>query len=139
MYSRYDLGDHIEVGEPLSIPAELVWERIVQGPHENGEPGVIYLERVNKEHSFDVEKQDDHRMLATNPCGEQPLERSTRPCNLGHINLSTLADLDAPDWRVWSDEHADEYDSQEGAVAAFLEEAIDFEEFDERIEYGTRF
>jgi len=32
MYSRYDLGDHIEVGEPLSIPAELVWERIVQGP-----------------------------------------------------------------------------------------------------------
>jgi ribonucleoside-diphosphate reductase alpha chain len=138
MYSRYDLGDHIEVGEPLSIPAELVWERIVQGAHENGEPGVIYLERVNKEHSFDVEKQDDHRMLATNPCGEQPLEEY-EACNLGHINLSTLADLDAPDWRVWSDEHADEYDSQEAAVAAFLEEAIDFEEFDERIEYGTRF
>ncbi|MFB1065508.1 adenosylcobalamin-dependent ribonucleoside-diphosphate reductase [Natrinema sp. H-ect4] len=138
MYSRYDLGDHIEVGEPLSIPAELVWERIVQGAHENGEPGVIYLERVNKEHSFDVEKQDDHRMLATNPCGEQPLEEY-EACNLGHINLSTLADLDAPDWRVWSDEHANEYDSQEAAVAAFLEEAIDFEEFDERIEYGTRF
>ncbi|PGF17053.1 ribonucleoside-diphosphate reductase, adenosylcobalamin-dependent [Natrinema sp. CBA1119] len=138
MYSRYDLGDHIEVGEPLSIPAELVWERIVQGAHENGEPGVIYLERVNKEHSFDVEKQDDHRMLATNPCGEQPLEEY-EACNLGHINLSTLADLDAPDWRVWSDEHADEYDSQEAAVDAFLEEAIDFEEFDERIEYGTRF
>ncbi|WP_226038774.1 adenosylcobalamin-dependent ribonucleoside-diphosphate reductase [Natrinema sp. DC36] len=138
MYSRYDLGEHVEVGEPLSIPAELVWERIVQGAHENGEPGVIYLERVNKEHSFDVEKQDDHRMLATNPCGEQPLEEY-EACNLGHINLSTLADLDAPDWRVWSDEHGDEYDSQEAAVAAFLEEAIDFEEFDERIEYGTRF
>ncbi|MFC6768311.1 adenosylcobalamin-dependent ribonucleoside-diphosphate reductase [Natrinema soli] len=138
MYSRYDLGEHVEVGEPLSVPAELVWERIVQGAHENGEPGVIYLERVNKEHSFDVEKQDDHRMLATNPCGEQPLEEY-EACNLGHINLSTLADLDAPDWRVWSDEHGDEYDSQEAAVAAFLEEAIDFEEFDERIEYGTRF
>ncbi|QLK26922.1 adenosylcobalamin-dependent ribonucleoside-diphosphate reductase [Natrinema zhouii] len=138
MYSRYDLGEHVEVGEPLSIPAELVWERIVQGAHENGEPGVIYLERVNKEHSFDVEKQDDHRMLATNPCGEQPLEEY-EACNLGHINLSTLAALDAPDWRVWSDEHGDEYDSQEAAVDAFLEEAIDFEEFDERIEYGTRF
>ncbi|AXR78018.1 adenosylcobalamin-dependent ribonucleoside-diphosphate reductase [Natrarchaeobaculum sulfurireducens] len=138
MYSRYDLGEHVEVGEPLSIPAELIWGRIVEGAHENGEPGVIYLERVNKEHSFDVEEHPDHRILATNPCGEQPLEEF-EACNLGHINLSTLADFEAPDWRVWFDEHGDEYDSQEAAVAAFLEEAIDFEEFDERIEYGTRF
>ncbi|WP_265111900.1 adenosylcobalamin-dependent ribonucleoside-diphosphate reductase [Halosolutus halophilus] len=138
MYSRYDLGEYVEVGEPLSIPAELVWDRIVEGAHENGEPGVIYLERVNKQHSFDVEEQDDHRMLATNPCGEQPLEEY-EACNLGHINLSTLADEDAPDWRVWSEAHADEYDSREAAVDAFLEEAIDYEEFDERIEYGTRF
>ncbi|QFU83904.1 adenosylcobalamin-dependent ribonucleoside-diphosphate reductase [Natronorubrum aibiense] len=138
MYSRYDLGEHVEVGEPLSIPAELIFERIVEGAHENGEPGVIYLERVNKQHSFDVEEQEDHRILATNPCGEQPLEEY-EACNLGHINLSTVADLDAPDWRVWSAEHGEEYDSQEAAVAAFLEEAIDFEEFDERIEYGTRF
>ncbi len=138
MYGRYDLGEHVEVGEPLSIPAELVWERIVEGAHENGEPGVIYLERVNKEHSFDVEKHPDHRILATNPCGEQPLEEF-EACNLGHINLSTLADHDAPDWRVWSAEHAEEYDSHEAAVADFLEAAIDFEEFDERIAYGTRF
>ncbi|KDE59010.1 ribonucleoside reductase large chain [Halostagnicola sp. A56] len=138
MYSRYDLGEHVEVGDPLSIPAELIFERIVEGAHENGEPGVIYLERVNKEHSFDVEAEPDHRILATNPCGEQPLEEN-EACNLGHINLSTLADLDAPDWRVWSDEHAAEYDSHEAAIEAFLEEAIDFEEFDERIEYGTRF
>ncbi|MFP8958580.1 LAGLIDADG family homing endonuclease [Natrialbaceae archaeon A-CW3] len=68
MYGRYDLGEYVEVGEPLSVPAELVWERIVEGAHENGEPGVIYLERVNKEHSFDVEKHPDHRILATNPC-----------------------------------------------------------------------
>ncbi|OIB58886.1 adenosylcobalamin-dependent ribonucleoside-diphosphate reductase [Natrialba sp. SSL1] len=138
MYSRYDLGEHIEVGEPLSIPAELIWERIVEGAHENGEPGVIYLERVNKEHSFDTEAHEDHRILATNPCGEQPLEEN-EACNLGHINLSTLADTDAPDWRVWSEAHADEYDSQAEAVDAFLAEAIDYDEFDERIEYGTRF
>ncbi|WP_306058603.1 adenosylcobalamin-dependent ribonucleoside-diphosphate reductase [Natronococcus wangiae] len=138
MYSRYDLGEYVEVGEPLSIPAELVWERIVEGAHENGEPGVIYLERVNKQHSFDVEEHDDHQILATNPCGEQPLEEY-EACNLGHINLSTLAARDVPDWRVWADEHADEYDSREAAVDAFLEEAIDYEEFDERIEYGTRF
>jgi ribonucleoside-diphosphate reductase alpha chain len=138
MYGRYDLDEYVEVGEELSIPAELIFERIVSGAHENGEPGVIYLERVNKEHSFDVEKHPDHRILATNPCGEQPLEEH-EACNLGHINLSTLADTNAPDWRVWSEQHADEYDSQAAAIDAFLEEAIDYEEFDTRIAYGTRF
>ncbi|MFB6152837.1 MAG: LAGLIDADG family homing endonuclease, partial [Halodesulfurarchaeum sp.] len=68
MYSRYDLGEYVEVGEELSIPAEIIWERIVEGAHENGEPGVIYLERANKEHSFDVEEHPEHEMLATNPC-----------------------------------------------------------------------
>jgi len=138
LYDMFGLGDHVEVGEELSIPAEELWDDIVEGAHENGEPGVIYLERVNKEHSFDVEEHPDHRILATNPCGEQPLEEY-EACNLGHINLSTLADQQAPDWRVWADEHADEYGSLEDAVDAFLEEAVDFEEFDRRIEMGTRF
>ncbi|MFP4530639.1 MAG: LAGLIDADG family homing endonuclease, partial [Halodesulfurarchaeum sp.] len=68
MYSRYGLGDYVEVGEELSLPASVLWDRIVEGAHENGEPGVIYLERANKEHSFDVAEHPDHRMLATNPC-----------------------------------------------------------------------
>ncbi|EMA51192.1 adenosylcobalamin-dependent ribonucleoside-diphosphate reductase [Halococcus thailandensis] len=138
LYDCYDLGEHVEVGEELSIPAAALWEHIVDGAYQNGEPGVIYLERVNKEHSFDVEEHPDHEILATNPCGEQPLEEY-EACNLGHINLSTLAATDAPDWRVWSDEHADEYDSQEAAMSAYLDEAIDFEAFDHRIELGTRF
>jgi len=138
LYDMFGLGEHVEVGEVLSVPAGLLWEHIVEGAHENGEPGVIYLERVNKQHSFDVEEHPDHRILATNPCGEQPLEEY-EACNLGHINLSTLAAQDAPDWRVWSENHADEYDSQEAALEAFLEEAIDWEAFDDRIELGTRF
>ncbi|QUO48366.1 adenosylcobalamin-dependent ribonucleoside-diphosphate reductase [Halorubrum ruber] len=138
LYDMFGLGDHVEVGEELSVPAAEIWDHMIEGAHENGEPGVVYLERINKEHSFDVEENPSHRILATNPCGEQPLEEY-EACNLGHINLSTLADLDAPDWRVWSDEHADEYDSEAAAVEAFLEEAIDFEEFEERIAYGTRF
>jgi len=138
LYEMFDLGEHVEVGEVLSVPAQKVWERIIDGAHENGEPGVVYLERINKEHSFDVEEHPDHRILATNPCGEQPLEEY-EACNLGHINLSTLASTNAPDWRVWSERHADEYDSLADAVDAFLQEAIDFEEFDHRIEMGTRF
>ncbi|WP_277542001.1 adenosylcobalamin-dependent ribonucleoside-diphosphate reductase [Haloarcula laminariae] len=138
LYDMFDLGEYVEVGEVLSIPAEKLFERIVQGAHENGEPGVIYLERVNKQHSFDVEEHPDHQILATNPCGEQPLEEY-EACNLGHINLSTLASLDAPDYRVWADEHGDAYDSREAAISAFLDEALDMDELDDRIETGTRF
>ena len=138
LYDMFGLGEHVEVGEELSVPAAEIWDHMIEGAHENGEPGVVYLERINKEHSFDVEEHPEHQILATNPCGEQPLEEY-EACNLGHINLSTLADLDAPDWRVWSDEHADEYDSEAAAVEAFLEEAIDFDEFEDRIAYGTRF
>ena len=91
---------------------------------------------------YDLTEPETHSFVAngvvTHNCGEQPLEEY-EACNLGHINLSTLAAQDAPDWRVWSAEHADEYDSQSAAMSAFLEEAIDFEEFDERIDYGTRF
>ncbi|SIR30386.1 ribonucleoside-diphosphate reductase class II [Haladaptatus litoreus] len=138
MYDMFGLGDYVTPGEVLSIPADVIWNRIVEGAWENGEPGVIYLERVNKEHSFDVEEHPDHRILATNPCGEQPLEEY-EACNLGHINLSTLADTDAPDWRVWYEQNGDSYGSLSEAVDAFLRDAIDWDEFDYRIDYGTRF
>ena len=138
LYELHGLGEHVEVGEELSVPAEELWEHMVNGAYENGEPGVIYLERVNKEHSFDVEEHPDHEILATNPCGEQPLEEY-EACNLGHINLSTLADKDAPDWRVWYDNNGDAYDSLEAAAEAFIQEAIDMDAFNRRIESGTRF
>ncbi|WP_254823044.1 adenosylcobalamin-dependent ribonucleoside-diphosphate reductase [Haloglomus halophilum] len=137
MYGRYGLGDHVEPGEELSIDPQLIWDRIVDGAHQNGEPGVIYLERVNKQHSFDVEEHPDHRILATNPCGEQPLEEY-EACNLGHINLSTLAAHDSPDWRVFKDSRPDS-ESLEDSVEAFLQESLDIGEFERRIELGTRF
>ncbi|RDZ34928.1 MULTISPECIES: adenosylcobalamin-dependent ribonucleoside-diphosphate reductase [unclassified Haloferax] len=138
IYDMFGLGEYVEVGEVLSVPAKELWDQIIEGAWENGEPGVVYLERANKEHSFDVEKHPDHQILATNPCGEQPLEEY-EACNLGHINLSTLVAEDSPDWRVWYDAHGDEYDSLEAATEAFLEDAVDWEEFNHRIESGTRF
>ncbi|WP_148415253.1 adenosylcobalamin-dependent ribonucleoside-diphosphate reductase [Haloferax sp. KTX1] len=138
IYDMFGLGEYVEVGEVLSVPAKELWDQIIEGAWENGEPGVVYLERANKQHSFDVEKHPDHRILATNPCGEQPLEEY-EACNLGHINLSTLVAEDSPDWRVWYDAHGDEYDSLEAATDAFLEDAVDWEEFNHRIENGTRF
>ena len=68
IYELYGLGEYVEVGEELSVPAAELWDHIVNGAHENGEPGIIYLERVNKQHSFDVDEHPEHEILATNPC-----------------------------------------------------------------------
>ena len=138
LYEQFALGHHVEVGEELSVPAEALWDDIIEGAHENGEPGVVYLDRINDDHSFDVNEHPEYEIDSTNPCAEQPL-MNYEACNLGHINLSTLAAEDAPDWRVFRDGHGAEYESTEAAVDAFLKFALDWDEFNDRIALATRF
>ncbi len=145
MYSRYGLGDQVEVGKALEIDARTLWERICEGAHENGEPGVIHISEVNRQHSFpadpdaalgSAEYNRKEFITATNPCGEEPLMEYDA-CNLGHINLSTLAATNAPDWRAFSD--TADADALDARVEAFLEKAIDWDRLNRRIETGTRF
>lgn len=140
LYDMFGYGEYVEEGEVLSVPAREIWDDIIDGAHENGEPGVVYLERINKKHSFDVEEYPDHQILATNPCGEQPLEEY-EACNLGHINFSTLVAEDAEfqDYRSFVAENEGRFDSDSERVEAFLEQAVDWDEFNYRIKYGTRF
>ena len=141
MYDRYDMGDYITIGEPLSVPASILWERIVRGAWENGEPGIIYMDRVNQLHSFPVEStptgdSSPYEILATNPCGEQPL-MEYEACNLGHINLSTVVSVDAIDWREWSKDK--DLTQIPELIKEFMHESIDMDELDRRIKLGTRF
>jgi len=67
-----------------TLNAKDVFDEIVAGAWANGEPGMIFLDRVNEDnHVIDAYGP----MIATNPCGEQPL-LGNESCNLGSINLA---------------------------------------------------
>jgi len=70
-------------GKPINyIPAKHLWNMITYGAWKNGEPGVVFLDNVNRRNVFEP-------IVATNPCGEQPLPGYTS-CVLGSINLRKI-------------------------------------------------
>ena len=79
------------------LRARDVWERLVDGAWLNGEPGMIFLDRLERTNPTpDVAPQD-----TTNPCGEQPL-LPYEACVLGSLNLNwhLTEDRTRIDWRA---------------------------------------
>ncbi|WP_155300651.1 adenosylcobalamin-dependent ribonucleoside-diphosphate reductase [Deinococcus kurensis] len=80
-----ELEDYgIGIGEALK--AEWLWQEIAQHAWGSGEPGLIFVNRV-QEHSALKNMGPRYEIRSTNPCGEIPLTVG-EPCDLGAINLA---------------------------------------------------
>jgi len=113
---KYVLQDLVPVGQAdiQCFTVRQVWEMVVSRAHATGEPGICFIDRVNRDNPTPALG----RIEASNPCGEQYL-LGGEACCLGSIDLSKFV---LPDG---SDLHWDALGSTVRWGVRFLDNVID--------------
>jgi len=119
-------GEEYELVDPRTklvtktLSSQYVWEELVYSAWETGDPGIIFIDRINEFNPTPAIGEIE----ATNPCGEQPL-LPYEACILGSINLSKFVKGPVLKGEI-------DYPSLEKTVSEavrFLDNAIDVSKF----------
>lgn len=79
--SNFNISVTVDNGpNPISID---VWDAVIRQAHSNGEPGIVFLDNVNRDNPL---LRTHGRIIAVNACSEQPLY-DFGSCVLGHLVL----------------------------------------------------
>jgi len=92
---EYDLWDPHQKKVVGHRPAREVWEKLVYNAWKNGDPGLVFIDRINDANPV----PQWGPIESTNPCGEQALGPYDS-CNLGSINLSNFAVRRSNGWQL---------------------------------------
>ncbi|MBN2011460.1 vitamin B12-dependent ribonucleotide reductase [candidate division KSB1 bacterium] len=114
--TNYDLINPRTKTVAGQLRAKDVFDKIVTHAWENGDPGIVFVDRINKDNPTPAIGD----MESTNPCGEQPL-LPYESCNLGSINLSKMIRAGKVDY--------DKLKSTIRTAVHFLDNVIDKNEY----------
>jgi ribonucleoside-diphosphate reductase alpha chain len=108
------------------LKAEDVWSLMAKSAWKSGDPGVIFIDEINRCNPI----PKIGRIDSTNPCGEQPL-LPYESCNLGSVNLSRMVENGKVNWEKLRE--------TVGGAVVFLDDVIDVNKFPlKQIEEMTR-
>lgn len=127
----YELIDPSTKQAVATLNAAEVFDKIVHNAWSTGEPGIIFLDRLNRDNVVPAFGEIE----STNPCGEQPL-LPYESCNLGSINLvAMLEEQEDGTYRLNYDKLAATVDK----ATHFLDNVIEVNKYPlEEIDYTTK-
>ena len=114
--AEYDLINPRTKGVVKRVNAKSIFDLIVTMAWNNGEPGVIFIDEINRKNQV----PNMGVIESTNPCGEQAL-LPYESCNLGSINLAAFVDNGKILW--------DELKKTVELGVRFLDDLIDMNKF----------
>ncbi len=98
---EYDLVSPKNEKVVKKLKASVVWQEIAEGAWRTGDPGLIFLDQINKSPANPIRKEG-WIVESTNPCGEQPLYPFDA-CNLGSIFLGYYVKDKDVEWEKLKD------------------------------------